>query len=229
MPNRYRKRPVVIEAMQMPDRYPEGVDASSDNYARNLAGAELFDWVEQNTAGQFEPLDVIEGKAQPPASGVSIDPRDGRFIIATLEGLHWVDPGDWVIRGVAGEFYPCKPDIFAATYDPQPETIADLGYEASRTAGWPVNRDDLTAAIETAIINHTAANYPDEKVIGTLRGIIAVEIVFEDGTETLEIIRLGEPYVWQEAGILAAVTNANRQMLNRLYVTGHDDGETTDA
>ena len=29
----------------------------------------------------------------------------------------WAQPGDWIIRGVQGEFYPCKPDIFAATYE----------------------------------------------------------------------------------------------------------------
>ena len=38
--------------------------------------------------------------------------------IDTLEGVHIVCPGDWIIKGVAGEFYPCKPDIFLATYDP---------------------------------------------------------------------------------------------------------------
>lgn len=38
--------------------------------------------------------------------------------IGTLEGVMRADPGDWVIRGVKGEFYPCKPDIFAATYEP---------------------------------------------------------------------------------------------------------------
>ena len=37
--------------------------------------------------------------------------------IGTLEGKHRVSVGDWIIKGVAGEFYPCKPDIFAATYD----------------------------------------------------------------------------------------------------------------
>ena len=35
----------------------------------------------------------------------------------TLEGAMWVDPGDWIIKGVNGEFYPCKPDIFAKTYE----------------------------------------------------------------------------------------------------------------
>lgn len=37
--------------------------------------------------------------------------------ISTLEGTMYVSPGDYVIRGVAGEFYPCKPAIFEATYD----------------------------------------------------------------------------------------------------------------
>lgn len=38
--------------------------------------------------------------------------------IRTLEGTHHASPGDWIIKGVQGEFYPCKPDIFAATYEP---------------------------------------------------------------------------------------------------------------
>lgn len=38
--------------------------------------------------------------------------------IKTLEGDHRAEPGDWIIRGVKGELYPCKPDIFAMTYEP---------------------------------------------------------------------------------------------------------------
>ena len=38
--------------------------------------------------------------------------------IKTLEGFHEVTPGDWIITGVKGERYPCKPDIFAMTYEP---------------------------------------------------------------------------------------------------------------
>lgn len=41
---------------------------------------------------------------------------DWLFRILTLEGWLYVTPGDWVIKGVKGEFYPCKPDVFAATY-----------------------------------------------------------------------------------------------------------------
>ena len=39
------------------------------------------------------------------------------IVIATLEGHMRADLGDWIIRGVKGEFYPCKPRIFEATYD----------------------------------------------------------------------------------------------------------------
>lgn len=39
------------------------------------------------------------------------------LVIRTLEGSHHASPGDWIIKGVKGEFYPCKPDIFDATYE----------------------------------------------------------------------------------------------------------------
>lgn len=44
-------------------------------------------------------------------------PEDGIFI-HTLEGIHHASQGDWIIKGVKGEFYPIKNDIFRATYDP---------------------------------------------------------------------------------------------------------------
>ncbi len=52
---------------------------------------------------------VIDGKIR--------YPEDGTMLIATLEGTMQALPGDWIIRGVKGELYPCKPDIFAATYE----------------------------------------------------------------------------------------------------------------
>lgn len=39
--------------------------------------------------------------------------------INTLEGMLTADVGDWIIKGVKGEFYPCKPDIFEVTYEPE--------------------------------------------------------------------------------------------------------------
>jgi hypothetical protein len=41
----------------------------------------------------------------------------GELLIATLEGAHTASENDWIIKGVAGEFYPCKPEIFEATYE----------------------------------------------------------------------------------------------------------------
>jgi hypothetical protein len=41
--------------------------------------------------------------------------------IMTLEGTMEADPGDWIIKGIQGEFYPCKPDIFEETYEPVPD------------------------------------------------------------------------------------------------------------
>lgn len=102
-PIKYRKKPVVIEAMRF-------AGTNAETHA-------VYLWIEKNTRGSFEPLAVLDEGKPAPASGVSIDPRDGRMIISTLEGPHWVNVGDYVIRGVAGEFYPCKPDIFEATYE----------------------------------------------------------------------------------------------------------------
>jgi hypothetical protein len=53
------------------------------------------------------------------------------FIITTLEGDHTVSDGDFVIRGVAGEFYPCKPDIFARTHDPVKDNMVLTNSEAN--------------------------------------------------------------------------------------------------
>ena len=50
------------------------------------------------------------------AGGCNWEPAgDGGLDIITLEGTMRAADGDWIIRGVAGEFYPCKPDIFDAT------------------------------------------------------------------------------------------------------------------
>lgn len=51
-------------------------------------------------------------------TGVIYDPRERCVFIDTMEGRMRGDLGDWIIRGVKGELYPCKPDIFAALYDP---------------------------------------------------------------------------------------------------------------
>ena len=73
----------------------------------------VYQWIERNTQGSFD----VNSDDPVPASGVSIDAATGFMVIATLEGVMQVKIGDWVIKGVAGEFYPCKSDIFDATYE----------------------------------------------------------------------------------------------------------------
>lgn len=98
----WRKKPVEIEALQY-----------NDTTATYILG-----WIESETLGRFDmSLYLDDPDLERPESGVSIDPRDGRLVIATLEGFHWVDNLDFVIRGIAGEFYPCKPDIFHDSYE----------------------------------------------------------------------------------------------------------------
>lgn len=84
----YRKKPVVIEAVQFPFSDP------------------LPDWL---------TFALIAEPGKPGSAWMESDHRS--LNIGTLEGVHIASPGDFIIRGVKGELYPCKPDIFAATYD----------------------------------------------------------------------------------------------------------------
>jgi len=92
-PQRFRKRPVVIEAMHL-------TDMSAVTVCRWMG----LDQDQTHAAIRFEQLDEDHDAW----TGIHIE---------TLEGTMVASPGDWVIRGVQGEFYPCKPDIFAATYE----------------------------------------------------------------------------------------------------------------
>jgi len=64
-------------------------------------------------AGYERVCQFAPGVNFPPCSAVA-----SGIYVPTLEGDHIASPGDWIIRGVKGELYPCKPDIFAMTYDP---------------------------------------------------------------------------------------------------------------
>lgn len=68
-------------------------------------------------AMQFEPETAIAIKEWAKTHGQTILVRNGVLDVPTLEGTMTAQPGDWIIRGVQGEFYPCKPDIFDATYE----------------------------------------------------------------------------------------------------------------
>ena len=83
---KYRKKPIVIEAIQ---------------------------WKVDN----IEEITLFMGENNPPRYMGGFSNSDDIIGIETLEGLVVAKEGDWVIKGVIGEFYPCKPDIFEATYE----------------------------------------------------------------------------------------------------------------
>ena len=89
---KFRKKPVVIEALQYNNLNREEIE--------NFVGKKLLGELESETA-------YLAGKGAPQFS----------LIIPTLEGEHKAMPGDYIIKGIKGEFYPCKPDIFKLTYD----------------------------------------------------------------------------------------------------------------
>lgn len=96
----YRKKPVVIEAVQL----------------------QWSNWSEMCTHAGVGKLK--DGKPEGRYIGPDGQPLpDGEFsneiglVIPTLEGVMVARQNDWIIRGVKGELYPCKPDIFEATYE----------------------------------------------------------------------------------------------------------------
>lgn len=84
---KYRKKPVVIEAIKF----------DGENYY------ELIEWAHRG-------LPEI-------ANSILVKDIGGTIGVRTLEGQMTAVKGDWIIKGVKGEFYPCKPDIFEATYE----------------------------------------------------------------------------------------------------------------
>ena len=83
---RYRKKPVVVEAIQ----FTEDNKHEALNWAKSI---------QENVTPNYE-------------NGIPI------LVIPTLEGDHICSLGDYIIRGIKGELYPCKPDIFKMTYEP---------------------------------------------------------------------------------------------------------------
>ncbi|WP_293723610.1 hypothetical protein [Stappia sp.] len=115
-PRLYEKRRVQVEAVAT-DGSPESNRA-------------IIDW----TRGSKTPASMDD------------HPTRGQCLtISTLEGAHWVDKGDYVIRGVAGEFYPCKPDIFAELYDQVPAQEPASPAAVSGEPAPPLFGGDLSA------------------------------------------------------------------------------------
>jgi len=96
MDYRYTKKPITIEAFQM-------------TCERRQDNTEWPSWMHE--AWNYDA--GSDGSLFPAIRGS----HDSHLVIGTLEGSMLVGWGDWIIRGVKGELYPCKNDIFEATYD----------------------------------------------------------------------------------------------------------------
>ena len=98
---KYRKKPVVIEAFQMTK------ERRWNNY-------EWPEWLHQ--AWNKDPSEgaVWPNPDNPPNP---VHESADELVCGTLEGVHNIDFNDWIIQGVKGELYPCKPDIFEMTYE----------------------------------------------------------------------------------------------------------------
>jgi hypothetical protein len=109
---KFRKKPVIIEATQWFKNGDHPMDCSQ------LADGRL---VEGSVVRYFRhPDKAYAGERQCDKCG-KIMHKHGW--IDTLEGGHIVCPGDWIITGVKGEHYPCKPDIFEMTYEKGEDTL----------------------------------------------------------------------------------------------------------
>lgn len=77
----------------------------------------VIEAIKVRDATEQELIDFMGGEEQRNLT-FSYNRRSNEVTITTLEGTMRANADDWIIRGVQGEFYPCKPDIFAATYEP---------------------------------------------------------------------------------------------------------------
>lgn len=106
---KYRKKPIVVDAYQVVE--PEKLLMNIDK---------IPDWlrqeIEKGNLGNIYLL--VSRHVGDKYAKVTVN-------VVTLEGTMKVSPGDYIIKGVNGEFYPCKPDIFEKSYDPVDEPKED--------------------------------------------------------------------------------------------------------
>ena len=107
---KFRKKPVVIDAVQFVH------DVMSDEKCASINCGTHIGVPHGTKGGNFTEVEEFIGEDSLPYGKID---DEGRPLIGidTLEGTIWASPGDWIIRGVEGEHYPCKPDIFEKTYE----------------------------------------------------------------------------------------------------------------
>lgn len=143
---KFRKKPVEIEAMRW------GGEAAF--------AAPIIDWILDNdgTARYHEENDA----------------HHEHIRVDTLEGVMYAQPGDWIVRGVAGEFHPCKPDMFEQTY----ETV-DEGFVFD-----PLTHELYQAAEQVREVNEANGWFEEQRSVGE-----DIALLHSEASEMLEAYR----------------------------------------
>lgn len=120
---KYRKKPIVIEATQW---YKNG-DHPEDNCPDVVVSADCAAFFPDTKEGEHFQGEgkIVRYFRHPEIFGTQVCEHCQKTMhdhgwIDTMEGGHTVCPGDWIITGIKGDHYPCKPDIFEKTYEPVP-------------------------------------------------------------------------------------------------------------
>lgn len=158
MSTRFRKKPIVVEAIQ---------------------------WTGTNTS------DVYAFGTQNPGTDIALrmvrpNAFQHKLCVQTLEGYLDAVPGDWIIKGVNGEFYPCDPDVFAKIYEPAefPSEVERLRETVKR-----LNRRCQQSEAAIAEAEHVLRIAPDEKGVRWVRGSLGRALLGERCRRLEEEIR----------------------------------------
>lgn len=156
MPKKYRKKPIVIEAMKV-------------------------------EYGKTDVLEVEKFIGDP--NVLRCNPLTGQECIKTLEGSMLISDGDYIVKGVQGEFYPCKPAIFEATYEVVSD-IEDAKVQHALTTMLSVFSNDIDKS-EGSVLHDLFAPFALAAVNNTVPTIpkATVNVNFENlGTEVDKVI-----------------------------------------
>lgn len=194
----------------VPSRYEQSGLIKDWNKRTNLT------YLKQENVMKFRKKPVVIEAIQIPESGTMLGEPffnflkdadvefnvNGSIDINTEEGIMRGSPHDWIIKGVKGEFYPCKPDIFAATYDPVDDSTAFTNYDQFRhleslVVEWADNKGILVngtpegqanKTIEEATEILTAIQNSDQAEISDGIGDTLVTLIIQAKLQNMDIL-----------------------------------------
>jgi acyl carrier protein len=175
----FRKKPVVIEATQ---------------------------WHKQGDHPQVRPIAPSDDLFFTGMGGATLTNREQYGVIGTLESPnHLVSPGDWIITGVQGERYPCKPDIFAATYEaveqaPVTPIDQDVVTRVQKIIAQQLNIASADIKIASKFIDDLGADSLDEvEIVMALEDEFAI-VIPDDEADKIKTVQQAVAYIVKHKG-----------------------------